>query len=105
MLTQSGFLQEFAQPRDFLHTTLFEGGCGTSTCWMLCGAAGVFAAARPRRTRLPGICWHTTGLYPFDRALSLMATWSLPPGLPQDSMPHWLSRRCCVGTKSPRKFN
>lgn len=32
------------------------------------------AAARPRRTRLPGICCLTMGPYPLDRVLSLMAS-------------------------------
>ena len=45
---------------------------------------GFCAAARPLRTGLPGICCHITGLYPLDRASSLMATWSSLAALPQD---------------------
>jgi hypothetical protein len=78
-----------------------------SVCTELCYAArrGFCAAAKTLRTGLRGICCHTTGPYPSDRASSLMATWSPLRALPQDSMPLWLSRRCCVETQSPKKFN
>jgi hypothetical protein len=66
---------------------------------------GFCAAARQLHTGLPGIRCHTTGPYPLDRASSLMATWSPLPALLQNSMPLWLSRRCCVGTQLPKKSN
>src|SRR6266851_6099653 len=63
------------------------------------------AAARPLHTGPRGICCHTTGPSQLDRASSLMATWSPPEALPQDSMPGWLSRHCCGGTQSLKKVN
>jgi hypothetical protein len=60
---------------------------------LLLQGGGVLLGRQALRTGLPRICCHTTGLYPFDRALSWMATWSPPPALPQDSIPRWLSRR------------
>ena len=72
---------------------------------LLCGAAGVLRGRQATTHWSAGISCLTTGPYPFDRASSLMETWSPLPALPQDSMPRWLSRRCCVETQSPRKFN
>ena len=73
---------------------------------LLCGAAGVLRG-RQATTHWSawGTCCLVTGPHLFDRASSWMATWSPLPALPLDSMPRWLSRRCCVGTQSPRKFN
>ena len=72
---------------------------------LLCGAARVL---RDRQSTTHWAAWNLLpyyGPYPFDRASSWMATWSPLPALPLDSMPRWLSRRCCVETQSPRKFN
>lgn len=72
---------------------------------LLCGAAGVL---RGRQATTHWAAWNLLPYYgavPLRSRVALTATWSQQAALPQDLMPRWSSRRCCVATQSPKKFN
>ena len=71
---------------------------------LLCGAAGVL---RGRQATTHWSAWNL--LYyratPVRSRVVVDGNLVPLPALPLDSMPRWLSRRCCMETQSPRKFN
>jgi cyclohexyl-isocyanide hydratase len=72
---------------------------------LLCGAAGVL---RGRQATTHWSAWTLLpyyGVTPVRSRVVVDGNLVPLPALPLDSMPRWLSRRCCVETQSPRKFN